>query len=172
MIGLLDTPVEIIQEIVVCLPADSLLDLFAICHLLNYLSTSALLEHHGIRDPTRCTFDLDNYTTGAPLRADALCTLTAGLHIKHMKFLQCNLTICGYNGQWMWLPSEHLLRLQRLIQRLTWIDEVILTFNMETETDLDDADLKSGIDILQNLLNTIITKSCKTLRIINSGSFF
>ena len=179
MVDLLDLPVEIMQAILACLPADSLLDLFPTCRWLNYLSTSALLEHHGIRDPTNCTFDLDNKTTGPPLKADALSALLAGLHIKQMKFLRCNLKTSPYWGRrrgrpFAWPASQPLRRLHRLIQRLTSIDDVELSFNMKNERQisLDDAFLKSGIDILQNLLNMIITKSCKTLHIINLGSFF
>ena len=176
MVGLLDLPVEIIQAILVCLPANSLLNLFRTCHSLNYLFTSAILEHHGIRDPsTNCTFALD--TTRSPLKADALSALLAGLHIKRMIFLRCNLKTSWYwggyrGGQWNWPASQCLPRLHRLIQRLTSIDEVVLSFNMDRDIVLSDAYLKSGIDILQNLLNLIITKSCKSLRIINPGSFF
>ena len=170
MVGLLDIPVEIIQVILACLPADSLLDLFPTCRSLNYLSTSALLEHHGIRDPTNCTFDLD--TTGIPLEADALSALIAGLHIKRMKFLQCNIKTPWNWSSRCWPASQPLRRLHCLIQRLTSIDEVILTFSIGREIRLGEAYLKSGIDNLQNLLNTIITKSCKVLRIINPGSFF
>ena len=173
MVVLLDTPVEIIQAILACLPADSLYVLFATCRSLNYLSTSALLEHHGIRDPTNCTFDLD--TTGAQaFKADALSALLSCLHIKRMKFLRCNIKTSWYWGsKWGWpSASQPLHRLHRLIQRLTSIDEVVLSFNMEREIRFDDEFLKFGIDILQNLLNTIITKSCKVLRIINPRSFF
>ena len=171
MVGLLDIPVEIMQAILACLPADSLLDLFPTCRSLNYLSTSALLEHHGIRDPTHCTFDLYNDIPGSPLKADALSALLAGDHIKRMKFLQCNFkTLWYWRGSW--LASQPLRRLHRLVQRLSSIDEVILSFDIYGEIVLDDAYLKSGVDILQNLLNTIITKSCKALRIINPGRFF
>jgi hypothetical protein len=173
MVGLLDIPVEIIQAILAYLPADSLRDLFPTCRLLNYLSTSALLEHHGIRDPINCTFDLYSRLPGDELKADALSALLAGLHIKQMKFLRCNLIIPWYwSSQWGWGACRPLRRLHRLIQRLTSINEVVLSFKMVIGIVLDDAYLMSGIDILQNLLNMIITKSCKALRIINTGTFF
>jgi hypothetical protein len=169
MVGLLDIPVEIIQAILACLPANSLLHLSPTCRSLNYLSTSALLEHHGIRDPTNCTFDLDN--PRGPLKVDALSALLVGLHIKQMKFLRCNIRTSWY-WTWDWPVSQPLRRIHRLVQRLTSVDEVVLSFDFGGEIVLDDGYLKSGIDILQNLLNMIITKSCKALRIINPGNFF
>jgi len=165
-------PVEIIEAILACLFSDSLINLFPTCRLLNYLSTSALLKRHGIRDPTtNCTFDLHNDIRGAP-EADALSALLAGLHIERMKFLRCNLKTPSYwSSQWGW-PAKPLRRLHCLIQRLTSIDEVVLSFSIEGGIRLGEAYLKSGIDILQNLFNMFITKSCKVLRIINPGSFF
>ena len=175
MVGLLDLPVEIIQAILACLPSDSLLHLFPTCRSLNYLSTSTLLEHYGIRDPTNCTFYLDNTCSWVRSETDPLSALLAGLHIKQIKFLRCNLNTCWYMNQWGWPASRPLRRLHRLIQRLTSIDEVVLTFNMGSMLSpgpYNDVSLKSGIDILQNLLNTIIKKSCKALRIISPRSFF
>jgi len=65
MNGLLDLPVEIVVDRV---PKKSLFGPSLTCRSLNYLSTSALLERCGIRDPTNCTFYL--YATEG--QADAL----------------------------------------------------------------------------------------------------
>ncbi|EDR09920.1 uncharacterized protein LACBIDRAFT_325819 [Laccaria bicolor S238N-H82] len=168
MNGLLDLPVEIILAIVDRVPPNSLFTLSLTCRLLNYLSTSALLEHCGIRDPTNCTFDI--YTT-VEGQADALSALQAGLHIQQMKFLRCNLRPTGYYPQWEWPAAKLIRRLHRLMLRLASIDEVVLSFNMRGMIVPHDIHLRSGVIILQELLNTVITK-CKILRLMSAGSFF
>ncbi|KIJ90370.1 hypothetical protein K443DRAFT_135676 [Laccaria amethystina LaAM-08-1] len=155
MSGLLDRlPVEIVLAILEHVPKNSLLGLSLTCCLLNYLSTLVLLEHCGIRDPTNCTFDL--YATEG--QADALSALQAGLHIQWMKFLRCNLWPPGYYPQWDWPPAKLIHRLHCLMLRLISFDEVVLSFNMWGMIAPHDTYLISGVIILQNLLNTVITK--------------
>ena len=167
MNGLLDLPVEIILAILDHVAENSLLGLSLTCRSLNYHSTSALLELRGIRDPTNCTFDLNAKES----QADALSALQAGLHIQRMKFLRCNLRPSGYYPQWDWPAAKLIHRLHHLILRLTSINEVVLCFNMRGVIVPHDMHLKSGVIILQNLLNTVITK-CKILRIMNADPFF
>jgi hypothetical protein len=168
MNGLLDRlPVEIVLAILEHVPKNSLLGLSLTCCLLNYLSMLVLLEHCGIRDPTNCTFDL--YATEG--QADALSALQAGLHIQWMKFLQCNLRPPGYYPQWDWPPAKLIHRLHHLMLRLISFDEVVLSFNMRGMIAPHDTYLISGVIILQNLLNTVITK-CKILRIRNTDQVF
>ena len=136
------------------------------CHLLNYLSTSALLEHRGIQNPTNCTFDL-NASKGPD---DDLSVLQASLHIQRMKFLRCNFRPSGYYLHWDWPAAKFIRRLHRLMLRLTSIDEVVLSFNTRGMYAPHDKFLTSGVIILQNLLNTVITK-CKIPRIMNANTF-
>ncbi|EDR09921.1 uncharacterized protein LACBIDRAFT_325820 [Laccaria bicolor S238N-H82] len=167
MNGLLDLPTEIILAIVDRVPPNSLFTLSLTCRLLNYLSTSALLEHCGIRDPTNCTFDL--YAIEG--QSDALSALQAGLHIQQMKFLRCNFQLSGHHPQWGWPVAELIRRLHHLMLRLASIDEVVLFFSMTGLDGARDMYLESGVIVLQNLLNTAITK-CKILRLMNADSFF
>ena len=175
MNGLLNLPVEIILAILDRIPKKSLLHLSLTCHSLNNLSTSALFERCGIQDPTKCTFDLYLTTEG---EVDALSALQASLHIQQMKFLRCNFHLLGsYSREW---PFTKLARrLHRLMLRLTSIDEVVFSFDMYTRRitgirdikDLHEIFLRSGVIVLQNLLNTVITK-CKIFRIMSAGPFF
>jgi len=169
MNGLLDLPVEIILAILGNVPENSLLGLSLTCRSLNYLSTSALLELRGI-DPTNCTFDLNAKES----QDDVLSALQAGLHIQRMTFLRCNLQTSWHYPQWDWPADQLIRRLHRLMLRLTSIDEVVLSFKMTGLTGMIAPHrmyLNSGVIVLQNLLNTVITK-CKILRIMNAGPFF
>ena len=168
MTGVLDLPVEIILAILDHVSKNSLLCLSLTCRSLNYPSTSALLERCGIRDPTNCTFDLYATLEG---QADALSALQTGLHIQRMKFLRCNLHPSTCCPQWGWPAAKLVRRLRRLMLGLTSIDEVVLSFNIRGMMAPRDMDLKSGVIILQNLLNTVITK-CKIFRIMSAGPFF
>ena len=168
MTGVLDLPVEIILAILDHVSKNSLLCLSLTCRSLNYPSTSALLERCGIRDPTNCTFDLYATLEG---QADALSALQTGLHIQRMKFLRCNLHPSTCSPQWGWPAAKLVRRLRRLMLGLTSIDEVVLSFNIRGMMAPRDMDLESGVIILQNLLNAVITK-CKIFRIMNAGPFF
>lgn len=170
--ALLNLPMELLLIILRQLPHWALLQLAKACRPLNHLCIPILLEHHGVVDPrSSCEIILRHGSY-----PDALSGLFVATYIHKLRRLSCKFDDSALYPSTVGLvpfSTRSIRRLQKFIARLSSIEEIVITFGMiNVNWSLNDTIMKDLVHSLQDLFNTIRSKSCTSLQILHGGTLF
>ncbi|KAF7370385.1 hypothetical protein MSAN_00670000 [Mycena sanguinolenta] len=173
--GLLRLPNEVLLEALQLLdPADpGIFALSTSCRRLHFLALPIHLAAYGITDTQALGFN-DIYLL--PSQLDVLRALQTALFIPAVKHVSCCFSLNSARPNYTSLNLSaflgHIRRLAGFLSILEWVDEVTLNFKdvnfwvMGERLD----DLEAWDSALSMLLNVILQKHCKTLK-VESGMF-
>ncbi|KAJ7115439.1 hypothetical protein C8R44DRAFT_880738 [Mycena epipterygia] len=167
--GILDLPTEILVAILEnsTFPTNTLYYLALLCRRLNIIALPIYFARHGMHSDSNSVV-ITMHTD----RRDLVAALQIALFTPRIEHLTCIFPHPSCTSIFPILP--HLRRLEHLISRLTSLRHVALHLDSLGSICLsvgDDAGLQAWTSHLQDLLNCIVRRQCRSLVIIGGAQF-
>lgn len=163
---LTDLPNELLFSIFQELDDASIFQIGKLCRRLNEIAMPFILAREGLADPGACSI-LKPYHEDYQ---DSLSALTLNFSIHSIDSLFCILDDATADGYPATIPSltRSVERISQLVARLTFIDTFHITFHKaDSRWSLDSEDVREFMAAFLHLLETLTTKSCRSLQILH-----